>query len=194
MIFNKKPQIWQDLKIPVDNFYGFLENKNYSLLTVKNKKVRVKHQKEFSEGFKMLFYEYCYKLNDTQLYDSFLLDIDINLILGKINSVTSVLDLYEKSENVGVLELLNDLDISFDKNKKIEPQVKKAIFKVKMLRNKYKLLVLKVKKGNKSKLNVSKTALKLEKSLELSYEIDTSKCQMEKWVTMLNLSKTKNNG
>ena len=171
---------YKDSKIPVENFYAYIEEKNYSHLLIKQKKLSTNEKKKLDLAFKDIFHEHCYLTGDTTLLNEFKKEIYLEYIQGKINTITKILDIYNQFGEIEILDLLNSLDVPFDSNKSIEPQIKKAIRKVKGLRNKYNIFVSKNKKkedlSSKEKYNINEQALTIELSLELKYPIDISTC------------------
>jgi hypothetical protein len=191
-------EYYKNSKIPVENFYGYISEKKYSYLLIKKKKLSKKNKKTLDLAFRNIFYEHCYLTGDSTLFDEFKKEIYLEYIQGKINSITKILDLYEQTEDSSVLELLTSLEIPFTLDKPIEPQVKRAIRKVKGLRNRYNIFIAKMKIKNKNKsnqkYNVEEQALSIELSLKLKYPIDISTCRLSKWDSMLKLIKNQKNG
>lgn len=190
---------YSSCKIPVENFFGFLSERDYSYLLTEIKALSDKERDFLDEVFLNIFYEYCYLSNDSTLLTSFKKEIYIEYVQGKINAITKILELYEKFEDITILELLNGLDVPFNSSKKIEPQIKKAIRKVKGLRNRYNITISKDKnrkdKVGKKDFKIDEQALNIELALGLKYSIDISTCTLSKWVSMIKTVKNrKNNG
>jgi len=186
---------YKNSSIPVDRFFGFLETRNHKLLLKKKKKLNLGDKLLLDKVFTDIFYEYCYLSQDDTLLKSFKEEIKKDFLTGQINCLTQVLDLYSAHGEIQVLELLPELGVPFNAQKEIEPQVKKAISKIKGLRNKFNLINSKKKKEDKdSDYNLEEQAANIEIALELKYSIDTSEIKLSKWVALIKLIKQRKNG
>lgn len=190
---------YKNLKIPVENFYSFLETNNYKHLLKKKSKLSNKQKEKLDLIFTDIFYAYCELIGDITVFDSVKKEIYIELLLAKINLINDILLIYEKHENSSILVLLNELGIDFDITKKIEPQIKRAIRKVKGLKNRYNIFILKKKpkkdkEEKKENYTIDQQALDIELSLDLKYQIDVSTLTLRKWGSMIKKIKTRKNG
>jgi len=123
--------------------------------------------------------------------------------IGQHSLIIKVLKIYAECKLTEVLEILNDLQIPFDKDKPIGLQLDKAVLYSKHLKNK-----INIKSANFKKLSgitdeetdpddvingLDKTALSLEKSLELGYHIDIKTTVMERWVNLIEMNRKQAN-
>lgn len=193
----KKNKYYQDLSIPVENFFGFLLEKDFKYLLIKKKKVNLKDQFDLEQAFLKIFHEYCFLTGDTTLLNQYKKEIYITALSTKIDFIVKILDLFNNYGNPEVLVLLQEFNIKIDLEKEIEPQIKKVISKVKGLKNKKNIFILKNKnekdKDNK-KFNLEKEALNMEIALDLKYAIDVKTTSMKRWIAIINLIKSKKNG
>ena len=186
---------YKDSRIPVYNFFKYIETKDHKLLLKKKCKNITQEQIQFlDEAFTSIFYEYCYLTKDDTLLYVFKREIFLEFTETKINTITKILDLYREFGEIEVLDLLNDIDIPFTRSKDIDNQVKVVIRKLKGLRNKYKIARSKIKDvKTQSSFNLEKETSSIEISLGLKYSIDTQTCTLNKWVSKVILIKEKNN-
>jgi hypothetical protein len=189
---------YKDSKIPVENFYAYISDGKHSHLLKKKKKLSNKNKATLELAFKDIFSEHCYLTGDSTLLNQFKKEIYLELLQGKINAIKSILTIYESSGDISVLELLPELGVPFNSKNEIEPQVKKALRKIKGLNNRYNIYF---SKNNNKKVvstekeyNVNEQALNIELSLKLPYSIDISTCTLGKWDSMIKLIKNKKNG
>lgn len=125
----------------------------------------------------------------------------------KHNVITKILSIYEESEEIEVLKLLNDLKIKFDEKKSIPPQLAKARAVAYGLKNQLNIKTINFKK--KYKLTdkdleeeeedltssvykqLDNQAFILEQNLETGYPIDIKKITLLRWVNMKTANRDK---
>ena len=189
---------YKDLKIPVENFYSFMETSNYKFLLKKKSKLNNKQKEKLDNVFTDIFYKYCELIGDLTVFDSFKKEIYLEFLSIKINLINQILLMFKDHGNPEILSTLNELGVNFNLEKPIEPQVKRAIRKVKGLKNRYNIFVLKnkPKKLNEEKkiYTLEEQALDIEISLKLKYPIDIATLSLGKWASMIKKIKTRKNG
>lgn len=122
----------------------------------------------------------------------------------KHNLIIKVVSIYLDSREVEVLEILNDLDVGFDKDKDIIPQLQKAKNAAKGLRNKIniKQAAFKAKyridedaeyENTESDIEkfLDSQALSMESNLETGYRIDIKKTSVLRWVNLMERNRYK---
>ncbi len=124
-------------------------------------------------------------------------------LVGQHQLILKVLKIFTDSKINEVLEILNDLEIPFDINKPIGKQIDSAIMFSKRLKNKINIKRINfkrlsgVKDGDNEKQtdpddvinSLDKTALSLETNLELGYQLDIKKTNMERWENLIEMNR-----
>ena len=121
---------------------------------------------------------------------------DIEYLEYKLLVVEKIIETYEKFAVYQPLDLLNELDFSFDKSKDHEIQIKKIKNKIKGLRNKIKIdksnfVELNKARNKDIKINLDKQASQLEVSLNLGYQIETRTISVSKWISLTDINNEK---
>ena len=193
-------QIYSKLnEITVYIFFEIIKTDNYKLL-IKSRKERSKEITENKlfelEGiFKDIIHEYSIKTQNFKIINN----IKKRFIITKLESereiLKSVLDLFNKFEEIEVLFVLRSLGYDFINCDSIDDEVNKVIKRIKSLNNQISINKLRYENQNKKTdegekdYDLDLVALNLEKSLDLKYRIDIKKTTMLRWCNMIMLSK-----
>lgn len=162
-----------------------------------------KQNKELAEILKNIVKQYAVLTNDKKTMKLKKMEYELIFLRGRYNLIIKVLGIYRECKMVEVLDVLNDLEVPFDKSKPIGKQIDKAIQTTKGLKNKINIKQLNFKKlsgikdddtkqdPNDAMASLDKTALLLETNLELGYRVNIRTTNMERWTNLLSMNADK---
>lgn len=125
---------------------------------------------------------------------------EIEHLTYKREILLKCLELFETFNEVGVLNILNEIGIAFDESKNIEQQVKGYVSQVKFFNNRIKLLKVKHdRQFNKTKSSeptgyieaVNKKAIYISLNLGLNNIIDLKKTTLTTWSNLLKIDEAR---
>jgi hypothetical protein len=193
-------QIYRSIEdITVYIFFEILKTDNYRLLIVDDKSTDKITDTELQDIFKNIIYEYSSKTNNFKISSDFKKKIIISLLENEYDILSGVLKIFNDTEAIEVLFILDDLGYNFKNCDSLDLELKKVIAKVKGLKNKiniYKIRYNKANKNNKTNnndtdYNLDSIAFSLERALDLKYKLDIRETTMIRWINMTNQSKKK---
>lgn len=162
---------------------------------------------EATELFKNIVYEYSELTINRSLLSNFGSQINITKEEFRYNLTEKILNFYTESNDLDILNILNNIGWSIDISNDINNQIKYIVASMRKLRTKISILKIKYEEKFKNKTKDDKEdvfidklesdAIALEIALKISYPIDTKKTSVSKWVNMWNvadrMNKSKNN-
>jgi len=162
---------------------------------------------EATELFKNILYEYSEITTNRSLLSSFGSQINITKEEFRYNLTEKILNFYAESNDLDILNILNNLEWKIDISSDVNSQIKTIVASMRKLKTKINILKIKYEEKFKNKTKDSKEdvfidklesdAIALEIALKISYSIDTKKTSISKWVSMWNvadrMNKSKNN-
>lgn len=212
----QSPKTYTDCSdTPIYNFMMYAHTSDYKYLISNLKKLSETAVKDYLErnaqGLKKLGgeieYEYRGLVFNAREFNK---QRDIALMMAlevQHNAIVKTVDLYLKTKEIKILDLLNKLDVTFDKNNPIEPQLKKAKAMVQSLRNqigiktasfkaKYKIDDTQLAEQKQSQFEdiekaLDSQALSMEANLETGYRINIKKTSVLRWVNLLEANERK---
>lgn len=152
---------------------------------------------EASEIFKSILYEYSELTLNRSLMLNYNSQINITKEEFRYSLTEKILNFYTETEDLNVLNMLNNLDWKLDLNLSIEDQVKNIVNNMRKLKTKISILKLKheekfkTKKVEDKKEYVDKLeseAIALEIALKIAYPIDLKKTSVSKWINMWSVA------
>jgi hypothetical protein len=160
-----------------------------------------------SEIFKEIIYEYSSLTFNRSILKNYMSQINIEKEEFRYNITEKILNFYAESEDLSILETLNNLDWKMDINGDINSQIKIIIASMRKFRTKINILKLKHDEKFKKKVIVDNEdsyvdvleseAISLEIALKISHSIDTKNTSVSKWISMWSvankMNKPKNN-
>ena len=151
---------------------------------------------EAIEIFKEIVYEYSELTFNRNLLLNYKSQINIVKEEFRYSVTEKILNFYAESGDLDVLNMLNNLEWKIDIEGDINLQVEDIVASMKKFRNKINILKLKYKdkfdgksKDKKEEIFIDKLdseAISLEIALKISYQIDTKKTSVSKWISMWN--------
>jgi hypothetical protein len=186
-------------EITVYLFYKIIETSDYSYLIKNRKKFKAEAesmQNELGRYFMDIIADYSVKTQNFKIFNDFKMQLYIKTIEFEYSLIKSILDLYEKNEDIEILYILDDIGFNFKECKNLESEIKKAISKCLSLKNKINISIIKQNQSNKKtdekkEYNLDLIAFNLERALDLKYSINVKKTTMIRWINLINLSKKK---
>jgi hypothetical protein len=181
-----------DLKYLISNESKFSEGK-VSSYVLKNEKKLKELIESMQEEYKGLVFNKKELIKQKELGDMMFIEVKHNLII-------KCLSLFIETEDFSVLEILEEIQIKFDKEKELLPQLEKVRAIAYGLKNRINIKTINFKK----KYNLTDTelevehedtssdiekqldsqALLLEGNLEKGYRIDIKKTSVLRWVNL----------
>ena len=141
--------------------------------------------------FRDILSEYFFLTNDKKVEKNLRLEEKITSLEFKCNIANKIIDLYNNSKEEDSYEILytiKELGFKLDTNLSIEDQIKNVVFQIKLLNNKIninKIALSGYKKDSKDKKeDLETSAINLEVALKLSYQIDTKKTSLHRWICL----------
>lgn len=127
-------------------------------------------------------------------------EIDIISLTYKHDIIQSVIDIYEETLFVDVFDLLNEINVKFDKLGDINKQVKRLVQECKHIRNNIKIKKINYYKKYKRSddqnndslvKSVSKRAIYISLNLEMKSNINIEKTSLYDWVNFNELNEAR---
>jgi hypothetical protein len=150
---------------------------------------------ELSEVFSNIFYEYGELTSNLKITSGYKKRIQIKYLENKYDICKKIISIYNESQLIEVVELLNEFKYKIDIKKELAPQIEVVVDSLNALETEIKILKINYKNqfGTKSEIeyNLDKEAFQLEMNLKLNYSIDVKKTSVKRWVTMMNVSNEK---
>lgn len=183
-----------DKRYLIKNFYKKYVSKNIELELTEDqiKKLDLAFDKVTSE------YE---KLNVNKLsIQKKKAEIEIAVLAYRHEIITRVIDIYKETSFIGVFDVLNEIEINFDKEADVNKEVKKLISKCKHIRNSIKIKKINYSKkfnneseDRKSSLlkDISKRAMYISLNLEMKSTINIEKTTLFDWVNLNEMNEAK---
>lgn len=116
----------------------------------------------------------------------------------KHNAIVKIVTLYLETKDIEVLEVLNELDVKFDRTKPIKKQLERARRETIGLRNKMNIAQANFKRKykidddvveeyneNDVEKNLDSQALSMEGNLETGYKIDIRTTSVLRWLNLM---------
>lgn len=194
--------------LPIYFFYKIFDTKDYRYLIIDFNKYSESHvineqqQKELSDVFNRITFEYSRLTNNNKLKKKYQLQIDIKELEIEYNYCVKTIEIYLKYEVIEVLLLLEEFGYDIDVNKDIKKQILRINNQLKGIKNKVRLRKIrytKLYKEDKDESNDSKDTF-LMKDLEkkaiylkanLNISIDTKKTSVTTWASILDVNEEK---
>lgn len=183
----------------ITEFTKINETNDYTLLLKGKKKqnLTVEEHQQLQKTFKKILFEYAEITKDTKLIASYRKRIIIAKLRFKYDSCVRALQLYADYDLTEVLGVLREFDYVIDEEKNIDKQIKKIVRNLKGIKTRLAILALKYeelykpKDEEKKPRNLYEEATQLEVALKLGYELKPNKTTVTKWVTLINIAKSK---
>jgi hypothetical protein len=190
--------------LPIYSFDKLIETLDYRYLIVDYFGDKSKYKKFNTKGngeeiFNIILKEYAIITSDVKQIKNLKHLFLITELEYKYNVTTRILKLYEKTESLEVLWVLEDIGWKLRRDIPYGHQIENITKLCIGLKNKIKIQKInytkkyeKKEKENKNKISLSKQAIYLQSNLELGYFLDTKTCSVETWNNLINLSEEKN--
>ena len=184
-------------------FYSIIDTGDFKYLIKGNErgdkelKITKQQQQQLEDAFNEILKEYSERTANREVLRNYKAQIKIIALEFEYATVSKILMLFEKYEEIEILDLLNEMDYPFNKGKNIDDQIQTILKKLKGVKMRIKIETVKYKKRfvqeiKKVKRNLDKEALMLEMSLGLSAgSVDVYKTSVKRWVNMVKLHNEK---
>lgn len=183
-----------DKRYLIKNYEKDYVRKNIDLKLTPSLKVMLE------EAFKKVSFEYQCLNVDKRAIAQKKAEIEIATLTYRYEIINRVIEIYDETLFIDVFDLLNEIDVKFDKSNNVSSEINKLLRICKHIRNNIKIRKINYlkkfdkdsKQSTESLLkNISKRALYISLNLEMKSNINIEKTSLYDWVNLNELNESK---